>query len=103
MLAGSVEISESSRTAVLKFQEDRVVVHFPDLRSARRFRAVKLAAPDLIAKALSMNGTDLYAAVGRRRPRQLYPRPGWLIRWFSPQVRRLLAAAPPPESGRFDP
>ena len=90
MLVGSIDASCAGQTAVIDFEGDRVVVRFPDYRTAGKMQLTTVPNPALFARVLRFSGQSVFAQVGSRREMELFPNPGWIARLLSPQLRRIV-------------
>jgi len=73
----------------IDFLSDRIVFRFADYRTAGKLQKFSLPNVRLLSRVLRFSGQRVLAKVGKRKEVELFPKPSWLVRLLSPQVRRL--------------
>ena len=88
-LAGSIEATCAGQEMVIDFLRDRIVFRLPNLQSARKLRQSPTPDPVLLARLLQFSEQRVLVKIGNMKEQELFPKPSWIVRLLSPQLRRL--------------
>ena len=88
-MVGELDVAIAGHQATIEFLGEQILFRFPNYRSARAVGTCPLPSRAL-ARLLLSNEIVLRAQIGHRAPFELFPRPNWFVRWFSPAIRRMV-------------
>ena len=91
-MVGEIDVAIADQKATIEFLSDHVLFRFSDFRTARSIMSNPMPNLRQIGKLLSFGQIDLKAQIGSRKVIELYPRPNWVVKWFSPAIRSMLGA-----------
>ena len=77
---------------MIDFERDRIVLIFPNFRAAGKMQQVVLPKPELLGRILRFSEQNVFAKVGSRKEFEIFPKPSWIIRVLSPQLRKIVKA-----------
>jgi len=84
MLAGSIEASGAGQCVTIEFENNRVLVRVSGLRSAWKLRKTNFVGLRSLLVFLAESGISVDGQVASRKPAELFPEPGRLVRLFLP-------------------
>lgn len=90
-MAGEIDVTIVGHVAKLMFQGDRIALCCADLRTALAILKVPTPNMKLLGKLLLFSEISLFAQVGKRKPLEIFPKPGRVARWLSPQIRDMMS------------
>ena len=91
-LVGSIDATCADHAAVIDFKGDHVLIRFPNYRAAGKMQQTVLPNPVLLARVLRFSEQAVFIKIGSRKEIEVFPKPSWIIRVLSPQLRRFLKA-----------
>ena len=89
MMVGELDVEIADQKATIEFLNDHVLFRFADYKTARAVVGRPLPSLVRIGRLLTWSEIGLKAQIGRRKPIELFPEPGWIVRWLSPAVREM--------------
>ena len=92
-MIGELDLAQAGRNAQIQFNEDTVLIRFPDYRTAIGMVWAPMPSLDRLGVPMKFGSVVLKAQIGDRRPLELFPKPHWIVNLLSPSVRRMIAAA----------
>lgn len=92
-MVGELDVSVADQETKVLFMEDHIIFRFTNYRSAWSTVNQAVLCTGFIGKFLSFSKIGLMAQFGKRHPIELFPQPGWILRWLSPAVRKMILAA----------
>ena len=89
-MVGELDVAIAGHRATIEFLGEQILFRFPNYRSARAIATHPIPSDRALARLFVSNEIVLRAQVGQREPFELFPRPYWFVRWFSPAIRRMM-------------
>ena len=69
-----------------------MVLRIPSFRMAGKMQQVVLPNPEVLGRVLRFSEQSVFAKVGSRKEFEIFPKPSWIIRVLSPQLRKIVKA-----------
>ena len=92
ILVGSIDATCADQKAVIDFEGDRVVLRIPSFIMAGKMQQVILPYPEVLGRVLHFSGQSVWAKVGSWKEFEVFPKPSWVIKVLSPQLRKIVKA-----------
>lgn len=89
-MVGDLAVATAGYRSTLRFLGDEVVLRVPSLRVTQILSDRVLPVSHLLGRLVSLTGMRIRVRVGIWPSFQLFPDPGWVVRWISPASRRLM-------------
>ncbi len=89
-MVGELDVAIAGHQATIEFLSEQILFRFPNYRSARAISIRPLPSYRPLTQLLLSNEIVVRAQIGRREPFEIFPRPNWFVRWFSPAIRRMM-------------
>jgi hypothetical protein len=92
-MVGELDVSIADQPLTIEFLGDTILFKMKSLRSAAA--VARIPSPDLkpLGKLLAFGQMKVAAKVGDRRPIELFPQPGWLVKIIAPRFRDMASQA----------
>jgi len=93
LMVGELEVAIVDRKMTIDLLGDQILLRFPDYASVRAVMKQPFPSLGLAGKLLSFSQIGLQVEVGKRKPIELFPRPSWITKLLSSDVREMLDTA----------
>lgn len=91
-MVGELEVEIADQKMLAEFHGDQIVLRFDSFRSARSIAKYSLPYAGSIGKMFDFTSLRLHAQIADYRPIMLFPKPSWIVKRFSKQIRDMIAA-----------
>ncbi len=89
-MVGELDVAIADQTATISLTNEKIVFHISDFKTARALLKTRVPDWSLGGRLLRKLGAVVYVQIGQRKPVEIFPRPGWVVRLLSPAIRGLI-------------
>ncbi|MFT5299694.1 MAG: hypothetical protein ACI87E_002258 [Mariniblastus sp.] len=88
-MVGELDVTIADQNATIEFLGNQILFRFQDYATAWSISNRPLPSPSIVGKLLSFGELKLRAQIGKRKPIDLFPQAGWIVRMLSPAIREM--------------